>query len=298
MRKPDFFFIGAAKCGTTALHGYLSQHPDIFLPPEEVHFFGSDFNPRIPFWIPKPSEEEYRATFGTRTEQSLGERSAAYIYSVRAAAEIKAYAPEARIIATLRNPIDMIYSLHNQFLHNGFEDVVDFEEALAVEATRRRGLLVKQNGDLVGSDLYRGIARFSEQMQRYYDVFDRARIHITIFDDFKDDTPGAYREVLRFLGVDDSFEPDFKIVNAYKGPRYKFFKDPPPALRGMVRAVMPKPLRSKLWSNMSRLNTKPVARTKMTPEVRHRLQIEFRPEAERLSKLLGRDLTHWVTGAE
>ncbi|MGH8487287.1 MAG: sulfotransferase [Gammaproteobacteria bacterium] len=42
MRKPDFFIVGAPKCGPTALRHYLSQHPDIFLPEKEMHCFGSD----------------------------------------------------------------------------------------------------------------------------------------------------------------------------------------------------------------------------------------------------------------
>ena len=43
MPKPDFFIVGAAKCGTSSLYTYLRQHPDIFMPHmKEPNFFGSD----------------------------------------------------------------------------------------------------------------------------------------------------------------------------------------------------------------------------------------------------------------
>ena len=38
---PDFILVGAAKCGTSSLHAYLAQHPDIFMPKlvKEPNFF-------------------------------------------------------------------------------------------------------------------------------------------------------------------------------------------------------------------------------------------------------------------
>ena len=46
-RKPDFFIVGAPKCGTTSLYYYLRQHPEIFLPDyKEPHYFGKDLKKR------------------------------------------------------------------------------------------------------------------------------------------------------------------------------------------------------------------------------------------------------------
>ena len=43
MKTPNFFIVGAPKCGTTAMNDYLNRHPDIFMATKELHYFGSDF---------------------------------------------------------------------------------------------------------------------------------------------------------------------------------------------------------------------------------------------------------------
>ncbi|MCH9035408.1 MAG: sulfotransferase [Planctomycetes bacterium] len=45
MNKPDFFIVGAPKCGTTSLYEYLRQHPEVFMSRiKEPHFFGRDLS--------------------------------------------------------------------------------------------------------------------------------------------------------------------------------------------------------------------------------------------------------------
>ena len=40
MNTPNFFILGAPKCGTTSLHNYLNQHPDIYMSyKKEPHYF-------------------------------------------------------------------------------------------------------------------------------------------------------------------------------------------------------------------------------------------------------------------
>ena len=78
MRRPDFFIVGAPKCGTTALYEYLKQHPEVFMPKEakEPNFFGSDFN--NPFFI--RDENAYLALFAdARYEKRVGEASVWYL---------------------------------------------------------------------------------------------------------------------------------------------------------------------------------------------------------------------------
>src|SRR6266545_5937438 len=137
MRRPDFFIVGAPKCGTTALNDYLKDHPEIFISArKELHFFGSDLVFRGPRRI---TEQEYLSFFApARHEKRLGEASVWYLYSQQAAAEIKAFSPAARIIIMLRNPVDMMYSLHSQRLYNGRETISDFAKALATEEMHGR----------------------------------------------------------------------------------------------------------------------------------------------------------------
>src|SRR5215207_9230182 len=95
-RLPDFFIVGAPKCGTTAMYEYLRQHPSIFMPfHKEPLFFGSDLHHRYG----RLTEAEYRALFrAARPDQRVGEASAWYLYSTTSAAEIHAAAEDARII--------------------------------------------------------------------------------------------------------------------------------------------------------------------------------------------------------
>src|SRR5215471_2980035 len=101
MRKPDFFIVGAPKCGTTAIFDYLAQHPEVFLAPKELHFFGSDLN----YPTRKVNEVEYLKWFeSAKEERRVGEASVWYFYSQLAPQEIKQFSPDARIIISLRNP--------------------------------------------------------------------------------------------------------------------------------------------------------------------------------------------------
>src|SRR5665647_751711 len=112
LKRPDFFIVGAPKCGTTAMNNYLAQHPDVFMAQKEIHYFGSDLKMRV-----KVSESEYLNYFQNAEEKKLiGEASVWYLFSEKAAAEIKAFSPQAKIIIMLRDPIDVLHSLHSQHL--------------------------------------------------------------------------------------------------------------------------------------------------------------------------------------
>src|SRR5438034_1403974 len=135
--KPTFFLVGAPKCGTTALYAYLQKHPGLFLPPKEQHFFGSDLYPPE-----RPHDEaDYLRPFASAPAGvQLGEASVWYLYSRLAAQEIKRFSPEGRIIVSLRNPVDMIYSLHSHVTWAGIERVQPFERAIRMEMDTGRPL--------------------------------------------------------------------------------------------------------------------------------------------------------------
>ena len=295
MKTPDFFIVGAPKCGTTAMYDYLKQHPEVFMPEaKEPHFFGSDLF--SPLYI--RDEKEYLSLFSrARNEKRVGEASTWYLYSKRAAMEIKQFNSSASIIIMLRNPVDMIYSMHSQLLYYGHEDIVDFEAALEAEDDRKQGLRLPDSSFLVESLYYREAIKYTEQVQRYLDVFGWDKVLIIIFDDFKNDTTQVYQEACEFLGVDPQFEPEIRPINPNKIARNKTFRNfltnPSPVTRVLARILMPLAMRRTFAGTLMRLNTEYKPRPAMPLQLRHRLQAEFAPEVEQLSKLLGRDLTHW-----
>jgi hypothetical protein len=298
MRKPNFFIVGAPRCGTTALKEYLAQHPDIFMPPSNVepHFFGTDlYSPKF-----VRDEQSYLSLFdGATDEKRLGEKSASYLYSKRAAAEIKAYQLSASIIIMLRNPLDLVYSLHRLRLYDGREHLIDLGDALDAEKDRRRGVRMPASVSVLEKwrYIYRDLVKYAEQVQRYLDTFGWENVHIIIFDDLTRDTADVYRDTLRFLDVNPEFQPEFRKVNPSRSPRnrnlHKLVIAPPEVLQSFVRAVMPSQLRLRLGRGIKNLNTNYEPRPPLNPELKKKLQSEFLPEVERLSELLGRDLTHW-----
>lgn len=298
MRRPDFFIVGASRCGTTAMSHYLQQHPEVFmaLSEKEPHFFGTD----LYFANHVRDEQSYLSLFDeARDEKRAGEKSVSYLYSKLAPSEIKAFKPEARIIIMLRNPVDMIHSIHSLLVYIGHENITDFSAALDAEDERRRGLRLPEGAspDEAWQFLYRDKAEFTEQVKRCLDTFGREKVHIVVFEDFIRDTAGAYRDTLSFLDVSLDFQPEFRRFNTNRSVRslamHKFIKRPPPSVRSLVKAVTPSRMRERVAAGLLRLNTNKGSRPPLPESLRRKLRAEFFPEIQRLSILLGRDLTHW-----
>jgi hypothetical protein len=299
---PEFLIVGAPRCGTTALYHYLKQHPQVFMPGvKEVHFFGSDLDFRLDNY--RLDAEGYQALFsGAESGQCRGEASVWYLYSESAAEEIAVRRPDTRIIVMLRNPVDVMYSLHSQFVYEGNEDIRDFAKALEAEESRRRGERIPPSAYLAQGLLYRRVVGFADQLQRFLKAFGRERVQVVIYDDFKDDTAGAFREVVRFLGVDDDFLPAFDIVNPNKQIRSRYLQrlmlNPPALTRRLSRLLrIPRSWRKLIYDRILGLNTRFIRRKNMQPELRARLQEEVREEVGRLGELLKRDLGFWLTGS-
>ena len=324
---PDFFIVGAPKCGTTALHTYLSVHPEIYMASEELHFFGSDLEE---FWnrpdgagraamtasssVGRPEPAEYFGAFaGTDWAACRGERSNWYLWSRRAAAEIHEYNPRAKIIAMLRNPVDFLASLHSQYLRDQIEDIESFEEALAAEADRRAGKRIPPHNSRTypWRLFYIEVARFHEQLTRYFAVFDPEQIYVILYDDFAVDTLGSYQGVLAFLGVEPTFAPpELPVINPNKRNRSRNLQrlvwqmeDPRSRLRRIGTRVIPyhgarSALLRSVPSAMRRFNSVEVPRPPVNSGVRMRIIQDLRDEVLKLEDLLERDLTHWLGEVE
>jgi hypothetical protein len=304
MRLPDFFIVGAPKCGTTALLHYLRKHPSIFMPEtvDEPSFFCKDLH--CPAWTAIADLEAYAELFLDAGDgQRVGEKSVRYLYSRTAASEIKTMCPDADIIIMLRNPIDVVHSMHNQKVYQGDENIEDFAAALDAESDRKKGLRIPEKLRApVNSLYYTEAATFAPQVKRYLGEFGKERIRIIIYDDFKKNVGVVYRDTLEFLGVDPSFRPEFKIVNPSKYVRSEalndLIRDPPQFIKQLYYRVIPSPvLRHRIRSVLEKLNARFAPRPKMNPETRESLRAKFEPDIRELSEMIGRDLNHWVSSA-
>lgn len=297
MKRPDFFIVGAPKCGTTFLYSHLKNHPEIFMPErKELHYFGTDlYHPDF-----VRDTTTYLSFFqNAENEKRIGEASVWYLYSKRAACEIKAFSPSAQIIIMLRNPVDMIYSLHSQYLYNGCEDIVDFEDALGKEDLRKKGLFLPKNAYPVEGLFYRETAKYTQQIKRYFEIFDNKAIHFIIFDDIRNNPQASLRDTFRFLGVNEDIRNDRKLINPNKRAKSVFLRNllqnPPQFLLNMSRRLIPHAIRSRMRKGMWDFNIRYESRIPMKPELRKRLQDKFKPEIKQLSDMLGRDLNYWCS---
>ena len=299
--KPDFFIVGAPKCGTTAMADYLAAHPEVFMARKEMHFFGADLRFGPQFF--RRDLAAYLSEFDAwKGQRRAGEASVWYLFSTRAAAEIKAFSPEARIIIMLREPVEMLYSLYYYFLFDGNEPLPTFEQALAAEPDRLEGRRLCRQTYFAQGLAYRRVVRYTEQVRRYIEVFGRERVHVIIYDDFAADVFAAYRQALDFLGVESKgCNPGFDVVNPAKRVRSPALRAAigDPLVRSAVLALrrwVPRPVFAALQRIDARVrqsNARVERRPPLEPEVRARLKREFAPEVRRLSELLGRDLSHW-----
>jgi hypothetical protein len=203
-RAPDFFIVGHAKSGTTALYEMLRGHPQIYMPDlKETRFFARELHPSV-----RPSKrhpetvEEYLGLFaGAVPGQRAGEASPSYLRSHDAAGRIARMQPDARIIAILREPASFLRSLHLQLLQAHVETEKDLGKAIALEGARSRE---KETRVVPQGLMYLEHVRYVEQLERFHAVFPRERVLVLIYDDFRADNEGTVRRVLRFLEVDDT----------------------------------------------------------------------------------------------
>ena len=293
--RPDFFIVGAPKCGTTSLYTYLEAHPGIFMSPiKEPYHFCPDLRVGLPSIADRSRYLDLfrEATAGERA----GEASVWYLYSSQAARLIREFNPAARIIIMLRPPADMAYSLYNHYRYSGVEPLASFEEALAAEADRREGRRLPARRGVRETLYYREIARYAPQVKRYLDEFDRNRVHVILFEDLRDRTEAVYRDTLAFLGIEGgAVPPDFDVVNEAKRVGvpvlHRMLSRPAPdALKSMARG-WPAGRRFRRW--LKRTNARLGRKVEMSPDTCRRLQREFRADVEALGAMIGRDLSAW-----
>lgn len=289
MKKPNFFIVGAAKSGTSALYRYLREHPNIFMPElKEPHFFATDHpNQRI-----IRTMDEYLRLFYPAGSQHLavGEASPQYLRSDLALQNIRDFNPQARIIIMLRNPVDRIYSLHSHMVFNFDETITDF-----AAAWREKGM---NNRNHTAFD-YKAAGKLSEHIYSILRLFPREQVMIILFDDFIKEPLAVYKEVLQFLSVPYDGRIVFPPVNESKRWKYPFIgrilSQPPQFVRALtsiyksVTGVSVLRWKKSLRQSLS-YHTK---KNPLDPELRAEMFLEFDAEIDRIAAILGRDLSFW-----
>ncbi len=298
-RLPEFLVIGAARAGTTALHTYLRQHPQIFMPDlKEPNFFafaGEELNCRGPGadYINNSITDarSYRALFAPAPAGAIrGEASPLYLHADKAAERIAAWRADMRLVVILRNPVDQAFSHFLYATKQAIEPEEDFVRALALEEER----LAAGWQPLFG---YSRFPRYAQQLQRFLDRFPRDRIFIRLYEDFREDPQGLMRDLFAFLGADPGFAPDMsRKPNAGGVPKNRALQDflmkPNPVTRA-IGLVVPQKLRWEIRDRIAALNT--TRQQEMPAAARDILKERLGDDIRRLEAMIGRDLGHWLS---
>ena len=186
---PDFLIIGTTKGGTSSLHHFLAQHPQIHISGiKEVRYFSSEFNY-------KKGQLWYRSHFPLRdtinSSELVGEATPAYLFRPAASKRIQKELPNAKLICILRNPTERAISNYFMSLRNKKEHRPIMDAMLAEEA---------------GYDSYKRRGLYLEQIQRYENYLKRNQLLILSSEEFFANSQKVLKQVFEFLGIDETFE--------------------------------------------------------------------------------------------
>lgn len=169
--------IGAQKCTSSWLHSVLATHPQVGASqPKEVDYFSYYFD-RGHRW--------YESHFPVGKELWF-ENAPSYFHDPRSPARLRSYAPDARIIALLRDPIERAYSNHLHEVIKGHIPAISFREGLA------------------NNPSYLDQSRYNTHLTRWYDAFPRSQIMVVIAEDISVKPGEIARGVFEFLGLNTS----------------------------------------------------------------------------------------------
>ena len=296
IRRPTFMIAGAPKCGTTALYEYLQTHPQVFMSdPKEPHYYADDLGAHRSI----VTRAEYDNLFSAAGPEHLaiGEGSAWYLHSAVALPKVAQEQADTKLIVMLRNPVDLLRSLHSDMVWICFENEPDFERAWSLQIERQAGRRIPTLCQVPWFLQYREVGRLSRHVHRLLDLFPREQVRFYLLDDLKDSASRVYQDVLTFLGLPDDGRKMFPRVNASKRNRLQGLA----RMQSIIVRSLPRPCiqagklvgLGKLNRAITELNCTDNRPTPPNDEFRRQLVDEFYDDICELEDLLNRNLDHW-----
>ncbi len=264
---PNFLVVGAMKAGTSTLAHYLRQHPQIYMPKIELHFFDKEGN----F---EKGVDWYKEQFQQAEErQILGEKTPTYSYLPECPERIAGVVPEVKVVWIFRNPIDRAYSNYWHAVNAGVERL-SFKEAIEQEENRK------------GKNIWFGYkkrSKYIEQVNRYLEFFSREDMCFLFFEELLEEREVELNRIYEFLDI-SPHSPEPAQKNKTYIPSSILLQYYSKKLFGQ----------GKTFNYFSRLNH--LFKTeypKMDEEVRAKLRNYFEPYNKSLFKLIGRKTEDW-----
>lgn len=278
--KPTFIGIGAQKCASTWLYGMLQEHPEVGVGKEkEVDFFSYHFDHGYEWY------ERQFADCGQK--KMIGEISPSYFCEAGVPERVHQYQPDAKILVSFRDPVKRALSNHRHEVRVGHftQDGLRFESGLA------------------NNPMYLEQGRYATHLKRWLAYFPPEQLMVVLMDDIEKDPLAVAREVYRFLGVDENYQPEHltKRFNPSYANRSQFLL----AMKDMLYRVTRLPGLGWIWGLGSVFGVKALYRgvnrvdseqaiPAPNQQTLDALRKEFGPEIRELSDMIQRPLDAWL----
>lgn len=291
-KLPSFFVLGVQKAGTTSLHDWLNQQPDVCLPPiKETHFYSDDEKyARGINW--------YVNQFGVCADHAVvGEIAPEYIYSLNAPKRIHEWAPTAKLILIVRHPIERAFSNYQMEVRMGYENL-SFYQALLEESKR----LAKTDNVNRAHFSYIARGRYSEQIYKYEQLFPATNILLIKFEDLIDDGDKGfttYKNICEFIGLLSSSKlaDRSKLGNPASSPKSRILNNllhRESGVKKILGKLIPnQDFKEKFAHKLDVLNQRAVGRQSVgkVPEL---IIEQTREEIHLLQHKFGLELSDWI----
>lgn len=278
---PNFFIVGATRCGTSSLYEYLNKTSGIFMSEiKEPAFFSVSITRRKPI----ENEDEYLELFkNAKIEQPIGEASTRYFIDPKSPSLIKNKITNAKIIVLLRDPVERAFSSYLYYLRR--------ENKEPFNMIMKRSMETNLTGDYLLCLVVKG-GMYYEPVKRYIEAFGKDSVKIIFYEEFFTDIKNNFQDLLKFLGI-ESESPEIinTVFNEYKKPKNKTSKlvlsiDDLLWKIG-IKSVLPfLPNRKNLENKYLESGEKP----KMSEKEKQELIDFYQDDVEKLKNLLGRNL--------
>lgn len=291
---PNFLIVGAPKCGTTSLHNYLDQHPDIFMSKvKEPKYFSSQIlsfpfkgkNDNLVESQLCKTLKEYEAVFSTyKNEKLIGESSADNLYySEKVIPLIKSLlGSETKIIILLRNPVERAFSAYMHLKRDLREDKNTFNEALQVENKR-----IAKNYEFIWH--YKRAGMYAKDVKHYLENFDSVKVILS--ENLKENPAIILKETCEFLEINDEFEfstlEKFNSSGEIKNQVFQRIVSSNTPFKREIGKLIPKKIKEGIKSKNLKKNAIPSADKKM-------LSLHFKEDIQQLENILHKDLSNWL----
>lgn len=270
-RLPDFIAVGPPRTATTWLDAVLRGHVGLPEGTKETHFFTRSYSNGLDWYC---SHFEH-----CPPQLQVGEICTSYFRSSTARGRISTDIPDCKIICTLRDPIEQLYSAY-RLLRQGYVEG-SFEETL-----RDRNMLKT--------------ARYAHHIKAWQKGFGKQNVLVTFYDDLKADPQGFLDQVTGFIGIRSiSLAETHAATESINSIRQAPFS---PLFARCARELRTWLGSHRLYRTMEFLDRIGVWRLcfgggeefpLLDSGAESRLRSRLRPEVEKLENLLQRDLSRW-----